>query len=66
MKSVEAEREQMLRSDKVKRYKSIRDLVKDNQKNLGIKYDRFIDAHSTTFAKNGARWTPPRAHIQDV
>lgn len=67
MKSAEIEREQLLRSDKTKRYKSVRDLIKDNQKSLGIKYDRYIDAHSTTFSKNGTSWAPPRmTSMQDV
>jgi L-lactate utilization protein LutB len=69
MKSVEAERDQLLKSDKLKRYKSIRDLIKDNQKSLGIKYDRYIDAHTTTFSKNGGNnnWAPPRvSSMQDV
>jgi serine/threonine protein kinase len=69
MKSLETEREQLLKSDKLKRYKSIRDLIKDNQKSLGIKYDRYIDAHTTTFSKNGSNnnWAPPRvSSMQDV
>jgi hypothetical protein len=54
--SVESDRQKMLLLSGLKQYSSIKELIKDNAKQMGIRYNRYVDAYSTTFIENGSTW----------